>query len=521
MKKEKNIKKLLKEKELDKEKLLSLILEVGEEQAIAKSVSLAKELDKESFMKLIDAFSCADENLRNSFFREIILCPNIYFPYKEIIINKINQNEYFMKSEIFAAIEESRKKHWAILRSFEEEKFSEDFFNNIIKNHIDLIEKYVRDYIDGNIKQAEWLFSYYGKENRFDEILLRLLKEHSIIDTIEIIENILKKDIPKEKIKELKKIKYVIENQVKNKRQNFLDEAEIAKIYKAWMTPCLSYDFTFIIIMNYLPNTEQYIYFLILLHNLRIKEAFVNTVKQEKQEILIKKIERRFSGNHINIFEIDPSFVLHFINLVIKSHKKKNIALPEELEKYLPALLVKYDKRGRNPLRNIYGEDNLILYQYYYNNLFNDKLFLAWCMKPNLIRSLRNRLLYLNDKFAAIKFTKEQLKEKKRELIRAFLNEYWTEKRLRFLAFKLLVNSYFYYKNGKDFLSKICYDAYKETLDRNLEPSKKKFIVSFFEFSYYVIEDLENMKLKKKRILTSEEVKELIIFPEDKINNDI
>lgn len=521
MKKEKDIKKLFKEKELDKEKLLSLILEVGEEQAIAKSVSLAKELDKESFMKLIDAFSCADENLRNSFFREIILCPDIYFPYKEIIINKINQNEYFMKSEIFAAIEESRKKHWAILRSFEEEKFSEDFFNNIIKNHIDLIEKYVRDYIDGNIKQAEWLFSYYGKENRFDEILLRLLKEHSIIDTVEIIEKILKKDVPKEKIKELKKIKYVIENQVKNKRQNFLDEAEIAKIYKAWMIPYSSYNKVFMIIMNYLPKTDKYIYFLILLYDLRIKEVYVNIVKQEQQEMLIKQIEKKLLNNHQIIFEVDPSFILHYVNLIIKNNKKRNILLPEELEKYLPALLVKYDKRKRNPLRKIYGNDNLILYQDYYNNLFSDKLFFGWCMKPNLIRSLRNRLLHLNDEFAVIKLTNEQLIKKKKELVRDFLNEYWTEKRLKFLAFKLLVNSYFYYKNGKDFLSKICYDAYKETLDMNIEPSKKKFIVSFLEFSYYIIEDFENSKLNNKRILTPEESKKLIIFPKDKINNDI
>lgn len=521
MKKEKDIKKLLKEKELDKEKLLALILEVGEEQAIEKSVSLAKELDKESFMKLIDAFNCADENLRNSFFREIILCSDIYFPYKEIIINKINQNEYFMKSEIFAAIEESRKKHWAILRSLEEKKFSEEFFNNIIKNHIDLIEKYVRDYIDGNIKQAEWLFSYYGKEDGFDEILLRLLKEHSIIETVAIIEKILKKGIPKEKIKELKKIKYVIENQVKNMMQNFLEEAEIAKIYKAWMTPYNLYNYITIIIMNYLPNTDQYIYFLILLHNLRIKEAFVNTVKQGKQKMLIKQIEKRFLDNHQSIFEVDPSFILHYINLIIKNYKKRNVALPEELEKYLPALLVKYNKSKRNPLQKIYGKDNLYLYQDYYNNLFDDQLFLGWCMKPELIKSLQNKLLHLNGKFAVIKFTNEQLMEKIQELITDFLNGYWTEKRLRFLAFKLLVNSYYYYKNGKDFLSRICYDAYKETLDKNIEPSKKKFIVSFFELSYKIIEDLENSKLKNKRILKPEEAKKLILFPKDKINNDV
>jgi len=519
MKKEKDIKKLLENKEIEKEKLLLFILEDGEEQAIAESISLAKKLNRDNFMKLVEAFNCADEKIRNSFFKEIILCPEIYFPYKEIIIEKINQNEYFMKSEILDAIEESKKMHWAILRNFEEKKFSKEFFNNIIKNHIALIEKYVQDYINGNIKKAVWLFSYYGKENKFDEILLKLLKEHSTIETIAIIERILKKDIPKENIKELRKIKYAIERQVKGRGQNFLEEDEIAKIYRAWMTPYHSYNDTFMIIMNYLPNTDQFIYFAIIIHNLILKDADLNVVQRGDHKRVIKRIKERFSGPYKNIFEIDPSFALHYINLIIKNHKKRNIGLPRVITQYLPALLVKYNKNKKNPLAKIYGKDSSLLYQTHYSYLFKDKLFLQWCMNPAIITSVDEKLIQLDQDSHILTMRREQKEELIKEIIDDLLNKYWTNKRLKFLAFKLLVNSYYYYKSGKDFLSRLCYDAYKEILDMNIKPSQKNFLILFFIHSFILIKNIERAELMKKEILTPEEAAKLLFFNYEAINN--
>ncbi|OGF64050.1 MAG: hypothetical protein A2Y62_15415 [Candidatus Fischerbacteria bacterium RBG_13_37_8] len=513
----KKLQQLLKTNQLTVEQLNDFINKTGMDKAIEILVSILETTSRKTCDWIKTLIHNMGQDFQDTVHNKIILAENIFFPFKEFFIESLPNKDILFTGDLIDAVNRAKTEHYAFMRSLEDKSFSHEKIMQFVQKPVPLIVLYLEQYSEKDIGKLEWLLPYFGRWDNFDKAILRVLIDRQAKESVELLDRINTKSISREKMKELKKARHSIGNamtaipKISKTRMKEMDSA-IAKPYKALISPYFNGKYVALYIANYLVSTEDYVLFFIRMDNKKIFSSDIllfpeMTEVQKMLDLTLIKSEGMF-------MYCEPEYALYLAGLSLQWHRSKKVALPERLEKYLPVLSVDYDISRKNPLRSAYNYEEMKNYRFY--DMYVQKLFeennplLSWLMPKKVLAAYREESA--SGKKSIIELPGQQEEERKKHLMQKYINEFWTAKRRKEYAFKLLHMSYYFYLVKRELLSRLCYAAAIKMKQMKLKPSENLFSQIFFQYSVSVYEVYLQKERTKKRILSpGEDSKGLII----------
>jgi hypothetical protein len=502
----KKVKQLIRSLSLDKEQLQSFISKEGNAAAAGILTSLLIDSSRKQTEHLITLIKEMPQDFFEAACREIVLNQSFFYPYKKMLLDAGRDRQSPMSEEVMSAAQTSEAGYTVFMRCLEDRSFSQDNFDKFAELPVPLLVSYFKEYSENILPRLDWLLSYYGRNNNFDEAFLFMAKEIGGIEALRFIDSMLGKKPDKDRAKELKKIRYEIQRtrdeKTKQAKSKSVDQATSnARIYKAWITPYIYGKNLRIDLINYLALTDNYVYCSLQIKNKTILSAEVLMLEEEKS---LRDFTNYISQSSRGVLvAVDPSYAMHLVSKSITWHQKKNMPLPQQLEKYMPILVLPYDRKLKNPLANIYDTKEYLNYPFYDEYIAKlyegEAMFTTWLVPKKVIAAFSEEVESLSK--SVIEIPKEQINDRIREVVQKYIDQYWTEAKRKEDAIKLRHMSYYLFMKEKEFLSRLCYAASLKMRQMDMKPSQNAFAELMFAFSYNLFKAYEERAKNKQKII--------------------